>query len=100
MQSIPSSLKKEFIAVWGMLLTVTGQAIQLLIVLSFTYKDKENPVTVLNISLTEPVAFNVTDAMCIDCESGSYNYSYAVQVSHSYPGTNAKLNIGKPSQLV
>ena len=57
-------------------------------------------MTVLNISLTEPVAFNVTDAMCIDCESGSYNYSYAVQVSHSYPGTNAKLNIGKPSQLV
>ena len=99
MQSTPSSLKMELIAVRHVIES-DWTSHSTLIVLSFTYKDKENPVTVLNISLTEPVAFNVTDAMCIDCESGSYNYSYAVQVSHSYPGTNAKLNIGKPSQLL
>jgi len=56
-----------------------------------------NPANVLNISLTDPIAYNITDAACIDCVEGSYNFTYAVQVSHSYPGTNAKLNIGFPN---
>lgn len=59
-----------------------------------------NPAEALDIHLTEPLPFKISDAQCVDCEKGSHNYTYAVQVSHSYAGTNAKLKIGKHHSCV
>ncbi|KAF6022889.1 hypothetical protein EB796_018802 [Bugula neritina] len=44
----------------------------------------------MDIGLTSPSDFKITDDNCLDC-NGGYNFTYGVQVSHSFPATNAKL---------
>lgn len=54
----------------------------------------QNPATAMKIALTSPVPFDIDERRCLECEEGSFNYTYGVQVSDTFPGTNAVLHIG------
>jgi len=58
-----------------------------------------NPVELMDIGLTSPSDFKITDDNCLDC-NGGYNFTYGVQVSHSFPATNAKLRFGEHIHLL
>ena len=58
-----------------------------------TSAGSSNPAQVMDISLADPIDFKITEDRCLACEPSNYNYTYGVQVSRTFPGTNANLTI-------